>query len=226
MGGSALVSTVLGNKSASDTADKLSQRTPEELALIKSQTGLADQQRQQGADLFGSAMPAVKNTLSYYQTLLSGNRSARMAAASPEAQDTAAAYQGADLAARRNNLTGGQRDQALADNNKAKAGAVARLVTGVRPAAAAALGGLGTNLVGASTSANASAGNIYGNLIGQDQQNRQQAGYLGLQQGNKTASSIGALVANLMAGPGKSLGTGKWGFGGGGGNSPSDDIAD
>lgn len=224
MGGSALVSSVIGSKSASDTSDKLSKRTPEELALMKSQTGLADQQRQQGADLFGKAMPAVNSTLNYYKTLLSGNRSARMTAAAPEAQDVAHAYEGADLALERSGVGGGSYERQKAENARGKAGAVARLITGVRPQAAAATGSMAQGLVGASTGANASAGSIYSGLLGNESSNRQQAGYLGLQQGNKTTSGIGALVANLMNGYGDKLGKGKWGFGAGGGGNTGWDI--
>lgn len=225
MGGTALVGSLMGDKSRSDTAKELSQRTPEELALMKSQTGLADQQRSQGSQLFAAGMPAITNTVKYYQTLLGGNRTARMNAVAPEAQDTAAAYQGADLALQRSGARGGERAQAQAENSRSKAGAVARLVTGVRPQAAAALGAQGQGLVGASTAANASAGGIYGNLLGADQQNRQQANTQGLQQGNKTSSNMGSLFARLIGNyPG--LGKGKWGFGdsggGDGGNSQLD----
>lgn len=214
MGGSALVGSLMGDKSRSDTAKELSQRTPEELALMKSETGLADQQRSQGSQLFQAGMPAITNTVKYYQTLLGGNRNARMAAVAPEAQDTAAAYQGADLALQRSGARGGERVQAQAENSRAKAGAVARLVTGVRPQAAAALGAQGQGLVTASTAANNSAGGIYGSLLGADQQNRQFAGKIGVEQGNKTSSGIGSLVARLMNGYSNGDKDNKWGFGG------------
>jgi hypothetical protein len=91
-------------------------------------------------------MPGIRSTLDYYQTLLNGDRAARMNAVSGEAQDTAAAYQGAGNNINQN-LRGGEREQALAQNATGRAGSIARLVTGVRPGAAAATAGLATPLL-------------------------------------------------------------------------------
>lgn len=190
MAGGAIGGSLLGNKTAKDVAAG----TPQQQALMTSQTKLADQTASQGQQEFSTAMPAIKNTLGYYQTLLNGNRSARMAAISPEAQDTGAAYGGADTAIKSGPLRGGERDQALAANATARSGAIARLVTGVRPGAAAAISGTAGNLLGTAGGSNATAGSIYGNLSGTAGQQQQR----GLNAGQQTSGNFGALLANLL----------------------------
>lgn len=216
MGGSAIGSALLGKK-ASDNASQAAQyRSPEETALLRSQTGLADQQRGQGAALFGQAMPAIQNTMRYYSTLLGGSRAARVAATSPEAESVSQAYGGADAALRRSNLRGGERDAQLAENQRAKAGQIARLVTGVRPQAAAGLGSQAMGLVGAGNAATTGAGALYSNLLGNATGNRLQANAVGQQAGQNTTDQIGRLVARIV-GMGQGSWWGKSASGGGGG---------
>lgn len=200
MAGGAIGGSLLGNKTAKDVAAG----TPQQQALMASQTKLADQTADQGRQEFSTAMPAIKNTLNYYGTLLNGNRGARMAAISPEAQDTGAAYGGAETAIKGGPLRGGERDQALAANATARSGAIARLVTGVRPGAAAAIAGEGGNLLNTAGGSNATAGGIYGRLTGAagDQQQR------GLNAGATTSGNFGALLANLLNQYKKSPGSG------------------
>lgn len=173
------------------------ERSPEELALMRSQTGLSDQLRRQGSDLFGSAMPGIQNTLGYYNTLLSGNRAARMGAVGQEAEDVAGAFAGADKAVGRR-LVGGERDQALAENARARAGQISRLTTGVRPQAAGAMANLGTNLIGAGAGMQGASGDIGARLLSNSTNNRQQANQFGLQAGQNTTSQLGSLMARLM----------------------------
>lgn len=197
MAGGAIASHKLAGKAATDTAKIAAQRSPEESQLMQAQTGLANQQKDQGGKLFDTAMPAIKNTLGYYGTLLSGNRAARMGAVAPEAQDVSAAYGGADKAVKRQ-LVGGERQTALAENARAKAGQIARLTSGVRPGAAAASGGMGMQLAGQGVNATQGAGNIFGSLVSNSTQNRQSANLLGYKAGQDTSSNIGALIANLL----------------------------
>lgn len=211
MAGASAGGTLLGNKAARDTRKAAMQRTPEELALMQAQTGLANQQAQQGGALFGAAMPSVMSTLDYYRTLIDGSRAARMSAVSGETQDASQAYQGADAAVKKN-LRGGERDEALANNATARAGAVSRLVTGVRPNAAAALGGLSEGLVGQSAGFAGQAGQIRSGLLNNETNNRQQAFQAGEQAGDRTASGFGQMFANLLPALSK--------IGGGGGKAP------
>lgn len=208
MGGSAIGSALLGKKASNDAAEAASKRSPEELALMKSQTGLADQQTRQGSQLFGAAMPGISSTLRYYQSLLSGGRGARVAATSSEAGDVASAYEGANASLARSNVRGGELVQQQAENARAKAGQISRLVTGVRPQAASALGGMSGGLVGAAQGSQGQAGGIYGSLTGNATQNRQQGNLIGMQTGANLTGTLGKLFANIMN-QGKS-GSGSW----------------
>lgn len=193
-----VASSYLSSKAARDAAAAAAARTPEELALIKSQTALADQARTQSAALYKTAVPAVTSTLDYYKNLLSGNRSARFAAVSPEAQDVAAAYKGADASVK-NNLRGGERDQALAENARQRAGGIARLTTGVRPQAASALSSEGTSLLNTASGGTSAAGGIYSGLIANETGNRMNANQIGQEAGATTGKTYGSLIADLLS---------------------------
>lgn len=205
MGGASIGSSLIGRSAANSAARAASQRSPEEIAALNAQTGLARQQTAQGSQLFGAAMPAISNTLRYYQTLLGGSRGARVAATSGEAEDIGNAYSGADAALRRSNVRGGELVQQQAENARAKAGQVARLVTGVRPQAASALTGEGMGLVSAAQGSQWQAGGIYSGLLGAGQQNRQQGNFIGLQTGSNLTGNLGRLVAQLV-----NQGKGSW----------------
>lgn len=207
--GGMIGSSLIGSKASHDASQAAQQRSPEEMALMKSQTGLADTQNRQSQQLFGTAMPAVNNTLRYYSTLLSGNRGARMAAVSPEAEDVSNAYAGADASLKRSNVRGGERVAQLAENSRAKAGQIARLTTGVRPMAANAMGSMGMGLVGAGDRSAAGANAGYSGLVSNSTNNRQQGNLIGLSAGQNLTGQLGKLFANIM-------GQGKSGSGGGG----------
>lgn len=214
MGGAALGSSLIGKKASDNAANAASKRSPEELALMKSQTGLANQQAEQGSSLFRTAMPGIQSTLKYYQTLANGGRAARMGAVANEAEDVAGAYTGADNALLRSNLRGGERDAQLAENSRAKAGQVARLVTGVRPQASNALLGGSMGLLDAAGGNQRSAGGMFGTLLGNSTGNRLQGNAIGSQTGSALTGQLGKLFANIMD---QSKGSSWWGKGGSGG---------
>lgn len=197
MAGTTIGSSLLSSKIAGSAASQASQRSPEELAYMNSQTDLANQMRGQGQQAFGSAMPAIRSTLDYYQSLLNGDRQARMNAVSGEAQDTTAAYQGGANNIKRN-LRGGERDQALAENATSRAGAISRLVTGVRPGAAAASAQVGQGLLGAAGGFENSAAGIQGNLLSNSTYNRQQGNAYGQQAGADAGQNLGRLFGQLL----------------------------
>ncbi len=176
---------------------------------MDSQGKLSDQMRRQGSQAYSMGMPQVQSTIDYYRTLMDGSRAARMNAVSGETQDVAQAYSGADAAADRN-LQGGEREQAKAENARMKAGQISRLVTGVRPGAAAALGSMGTNLVGAAGQFQGSAADITGSLLGNETANRQGAFQAGENAANTTSENMGKLFGSLAGA------AGSWGGGGGG----------
>lgn len=212
MAGGSAIGSIAANKARKSATQQAAQRSPEEQALFAKQGQLADQSLAQGQQAFGTGMGQLRSTIDYYRTLLDGSRAARMNAVSGETQDVAQAYQGADVAAGKN-LRGGERDQAMAENSRAKAGQISRLVTGVRPGAAQALSGIGSGLVGAAQGFEGQAGNIQGNLLGNSTDNRMQAN----QAGDKAAERTGAAIGNitgLLAGQ-------SWGRGGSQASTPS-----
>lgn len=195
--GASVGSSLYASHAANSAAKNAAKRTPEELALIRSQTGLADQQRKQGASLFANAMPGINQSLNYYRTLLSGDRAAQTAAVAPEAETIGQAYSGADRAVRRG-LTGGERDQALADNARARSGQIAHLITGRRPEAAQGVANLGAGLLGESGGFSGNAANITAGLLGNETGNRYQSNQVGQQTGANTAAQLGAILAQLL----------------------------
>ena len=189
--GGAIGSALLGSHAASSAM----QMSPQEQAAYTSQTNLANQMQGQGAQLFGKAMPALTNTLNYYQTLMGkGGRTAAYAATAPAAENVSSVYGGAANNLLRSGVQGGERDTALADLNREKAGQMSRLVTGVQPMAAQGLAGLGTSLLGGAGSFEGGASGIYGNQTAMGAANRK----LGLQAGGQTSAGFGGLIAQLM----------------------------
>jgi hypothetical protein len=206
--GGAIGSSLIGSHAASE-AMKL---TPEERRAYDAQSGLADQMKSQGTKLFGTAMPALQNTLSYYQTLMGrGGRSAADALTAPARENVSSVYKGAARGLVKSGVQGGARDTALADLNREKAGQMSRLVTGVQGNAAQAQGGLAGNLIGSAGGFESGAGSLYGNMGDVAGKNKR----LGLETGGKTASGFGGLMAQLMNIYGGSKGKGATGkFGG------------
>lgn len=194
-GGAAIGASLIGSKMGKSAADAAMQRTPAEQGAFDANTKLAGGQVQQSNQMFATAMPAVRNSLNYYQTLLGGNRAARMGAVAPEAESVSGAYRGAETALKRNYVQGGQRDMALAENSRARAGDIARLTTGVRPGAAAASAGIAQNLIPAAQRGYGTAAGIYGGQVNNEMQNRQ----YGDQAGSRTSANFGRLFAQILA---------------------------
>lgn len=207
MAGGAIGSAYLSKKAA----DKAQELSPAEQQAQRSSQQLSDLTAGQGRQMFNTAMPAVSNTLRYYQTLLSGNKSARYAATAPEAESVAGAYQGANEAIGRSYLRGGERDQAIAENARARAGDIARLTTGVRPMAAQGTMGVANTLLPTAAGSFGTAAGINQGLIGAGFQNR----LLGQQVGAQQGMNWGQLVARLMSIYGQK---GPGGYSAGGGN--------
>lgn len=223
-GGSALVSAYMSSRAAKKASETAMQKTPEEQQAFTNNQRLAGQQVSQGNQMFGAAMPAVKQGLNYYGTLLGGNRAARVGAVGPEAESTSSAFQGADTAVGRGYVQGGQRDQALAENARAKAGAISRLTTGVRPMAAAGSSAIASSLIPAAQRGYGTAAGIYGGQGASEFANRQYGG----QVGSQASGNFGRLFANLMATVSKGKNQGGGGLypvgGGGGASTPGDDT--
>lgn len=199
----------IGSKFAGDSARKSAMKqSPGEIAATggvnraaASQTQLADQFKQAGGDLLQTGTPAVRQSLSYYSTLLGGNRAAMAQAVAPETQQIGDVYKGAERSLVASGTRGAVRDQARGEIQREKTGRIAGLIGSVRPGAAAQLAGTGMSAIGAgagalsgAAGATNSAGNLYSGLIGGAQQNRA----MGNAAAGDASGQIGALVADLL----------------------------
>lgn len=189
--GGAIGSSLIGSNAASSTYDQAQKELqPFRRGAMRNADELSGNSRQ----LFGQAMPAVQQSLDYYKNLLGANgRKGLYSAVAPAAGTIAENYRGATSSLTKN-LRGGERDMGLAELKRQQVGDTARLVSGVQPGAAAALGGMGSGLVGQAQSGFAGAGGIYGGLAGQPV-----ATELGYKAGSDSAGSMGALLARLMS---------------------------
>lgn len=217
-GGAAIGSSLIGGIMGKKAANTAMQKTPEEQAAFANNTALAGKQTAQGDEMFGAAMPAVKQSLGYYSTLLNGNREARMGAMAPEAESIGSAYDGANTAVGKGYVQGGQRDMALAENARSRAGAISRLTTGVRPMAAEGMSRIAGNLIPAAQRSYGTASGIYGGQGNSEMANRE----MGQKAGSQTSGNFGRLFAQIMSMTGRRNGgiTGGGGGSSGGGWSP------
>lgn len=180
------------SKKASESA---MQKTSAENSAFEASSQLAKDQNARGSQMFNTALPAVRQSLDYYGTLLNGNQAARQAITAPEAESIGNNFAGADRSVNQSYLQGGQRDIALAENARSKASAVARLTTGVRPMAAQNAAGIATGLMPGANANFAQAGNIYGNQQASEASNRA----TGAQAGGAASANYGKLFAQLMS---------------------------
>jgi hypothetical protein len=93
-------------------------------------------------------------------------------------------------------VRGAQKQVASGELARGRAAQIAGLTTGVQPAAADALGNLGTTVTGQGGSLMQGAGGIYSNLLGQGFQNRVYA----RGEGEKAGSAIGGFIFDALSG--------------------------
>lgn len=178
--------------------------------------GVSDLLTSQGTQLSRYAMPGVNQSLSYYQTLLGGNR-ARMAQATagPRAAITDT-YRGAERNLEHSGIQGASRDLASAELNRDRASRIAALTTGVQPAAAAAVGDLSTNILAQGGQRLGAAGQLWSGLLSHGTDwasaaNAQQAA-AGSQLGSVIFDAAGAYARSRGAGGGGYAGMGTPGY--------------
>jgi hypothetical protein len=204
--GVSLLGGWLGGKKAEKNA---MQRSPEEAAALTGASNSANALNTTGTQLTQAGMPAVNKSLGYYSTLLGGNRAAMsLATAAPRASITDT-YRGAERNLEQQGVQGAGRDQAVAGLARDKAGNIARLTTGVQPAAANALADLGTNLTSQGGQQQNAAGSLFANLLGKGFENRKYA----REEGGKASSAIGSLLFDVLSGIWKPKGSSGGGAG-------------
>jgi hypothetical protein len=191
--GGAMLGGAMFGKGAQNSAMK---RSPEEQVALAGANSSAGNLRQIGTSLMDQGRPYMKQAGDYYSTLLNGNRSQMaMATAGPRAAITDV-YRGAESNLERTGMQGASRDLASATLNRDRASKLAGLTTGVQPGAAAALAGMGGQMVGQGTAALTGAGNIWQNLLGQGFVNRRYA----REEGERSSEAMGGMIFDILSG--------------------------
>jgi hypothetical protein len=208
--GGSLLGGWLGNKSAKNAVTQ----SPTEKASFAGTSGTAGTLSGQGGTLAGIGTPALQQSSSYYSKILGGGRGSINSAVQPELNASSDLYRGADKAVT-SSMVGPQRDQALAENARAKAGTFSNILGSARPNAAAALTGIGTNTTGQSIGATQGAGSIYSGMLGNTTNARLQGNAQTQQIGSDTGSAIYKILTSGGGGGSKNKGIT------GGGGSPA-----
>lgn len=170
-----------------------SRRSKEEKSAAGSQAAALQQGMQQGAANFKVGHPAMTSALSYYDTLLKGNRAAQsQAVAAPTAQITDL-YRGAERGLDRSMVRGGAKDLAMSEMSRDRVGQLSQLTAGVQPMAAANLGQLGSAATGMASGPLATAAQGFGDMNQMAMQNRMYRNQAYGQAGN----NIGNMAFNV-----------------------------
>lgn len=191
-GGAALLGGMLGKKAQSSAM----KRSPEEQTALTGAQGAAGNLATTGAGMTETGQATQRPATSYFDTLLRGNRaSMAQATAAPRAAITDV-YRGAERGVERSGVQGAARDVQTGELNRQRASQLSSLVTGVQPAAAEALTGIGQQQTSQGIGATGNAGSIYGGLLPQGAANRQYA----REEGEKAGKGIGGLLFDVASG--------------------------
>lgn len=188
MAGGAIISHY-ANKSATAAAQK---RSPEEATSLAGAQGGAATLTSHGSEELATGAATQKPATSYFDTLLHGNRAAQAQAVAAPTAGVQDVYRGAERGLERSGVRGAAKDVASADLNRGKASQIAGLVTGVQPAAAQTLTGIGQTQQAQGAGMVGNANSTYEGLLGQGQTNRVNA----QKAGTSAAASVGALATS------------------------------
>lgn len=169
-------------------------RSPEEAAALAGGQGAAGMAQGGAKALLSQGMANQQGPANYFSSLLRGNRAQMTQAVAPSIAQATDVFRGAERGYDRAGLRGAARDVATADLGRARASHIAGLTTGVQPAAASALAGMGEGQVQQGAGLAGTAGNIYGNLLTGASQHRQWAD----QRGTEAGKAWGGLVQDVI----------------------------
>lgn len=209
-GGAMLGSSLLSKKVAQGAQNSAMKRSPEEQTALSGAQAAGTSLQQGGTSLIKQGQSTVQSGLdtlqqptSYWSKLLGGNRAQMSQATAGARAGITDIYRGAERGIERSGVRGAARDVQKGELNRDRAGKIAGLTTGVQPAAAEALAGIGGNtaqlggqLSGQGGSLLGASGNIFSDLLGQGQKNRQ----YGRQEGEKAGGGIGSILFDIIRG--------------------------
>jgi hypothetical protein len=167
-----------------------------------------------GSMLYGAGVPYMNRAGSYWQTMLgAGGKKRAEQAVAPMAEGIAETYGGAERQIGAGNLRGAQKETALAETGRAKAGAISGLLRGVQPMAANQLGSLGQFATTAGIGAKREGAGIFSDVLGRGAGDRRLGFAAELESGRRGTAlgeNLGSLLFQMLA-----QGGGKSGSGGG-----------
>ncbi len=176
---------------------------------LNSQTDLAKLLTKVGGDQYAATQPGYQKAISYYQSLLDGNRAKQLQAVSPQIQNLNDTYQGA-RAHIDQTLRGPQRDQAIALLDQQHAAATSNLTNGVQPGAAKTLLDTGANSSGTylqalsgAAGANASAASGFGQQYAAATNQNNQNNNMWANLGDNFFKTFGPGLLDAIEGKGK-----------------------
>ena len=199
-----IASTIGGAIASKKAQSSAAKRSPEEQTALTGAQGAGSALATQGANLMTTGQDTLAQPTSYYQQLLGGNRALQsQAIAAPRAaiSDT---YRGAERSLDQGGVRGAQRDVAQGELSRQRAGQISSLITGVQPAAAQALTGIGQTQTQQGIGATSGSGSLFSSLLGQGAQNRQYA----RSEGEKSGTAWGGMIFDMLSGALKSSGGG------------------
>lgn len=186
-----------------------SRRSGAEKSALAGQQQTAGALNTMGSSLFKAGMPATNSALSYYNTLLQGNRAAQAQAIAAPTANITDMYRGAERNLDHKGIRGGGKDLAMAELGRSRVSQLAQLTTGVQPMAAGALGSMGLAAAGQGVGATQGASGAYGTILGQQFQNRQNTN----EMMGAAGSGLGSAIYDVWKGK---SGAGRGGGGAGG----------
>lgn len=197
--GASMVGGAIASRRAQKSAEKAaSQRSPEEQAALRGGQRSAGQLTQTGTQLTGTGLETQAPATSYFTTLLRGNQAAQQQAVAGPAAQIRDLYAGAERGLERSGRT--PTATARAELQREQAGKLASLVSGVQPAAAAALTDIGQTQISQGVGASQAGGSIYSGLLGQGAANRTQGQQVGRATGAATGQQVGGLLFDVITG--------------------------
>jgi hypothetical protein len=186
MAGGAIISHYAAKKAKNDAL----KRTPEELQSLEAAQGGAGTLAGHGTEELQTGKETQAPATSYFDKLLHGNRAAQAQAIAAPTAGVQDVYRGAERGLEKSGVRGAARDVASGELARGKASQIAGLVTGVQPAAAQTLTGIGQTQQAQGAGMVSSSNSTYQNLLGKGQENRDQANVAG----TNAAASVGQLA--------------------------------
>lgn len=134
--------------------------------LMGQQSGLAQEMSKFARNQADMSQPALQKAMQYYQTLASGTRGAMSAALAPDIARANEVYSGAQRGLSARMAPGPQRDRAIADLYRDRAGKMALMPFQARGAAVGEMAGLGKNYLSSALDAYRGAGSALSGASG------------------------------------------------------------